>query len=96
LPDYLIETYRVLTSPIREEIHVFDVSDRPQYVGTVCRVISGTSTCHADSIFAIYSTEPTLSSSVPFTGRATAADGEADQYAGHHAALQPFVLGARW
>jgi len=71
LPDYLIETYRVLTSPIREEIHVFDVSDRPQYVGTVCRVISGTSTCHADSIFAIYSTEPTLSSSVPFTGRAT-------------------------
>src|SRR6267143_1014324 len=40
LPDYLIETYRVLTSPIREEIHVFDVSDRPQYVGTVCRVIT--------------------------------------------------------
>jgi len=71
LPDYLIETYKVLLSPLREEITVFDVSDRPQYVGTVCRVTSGTSNCHADSIFAIYSTTPTLSSTSPFNGRAT-------------------------
>jgi hypothetical protein len=71
LPDYLIETYRVLIPPLREEIRVFDVSDRPQYVATVCRVTTGTSTCHADSVFAIYSTLPTTSSTVPFSGRAT-------------------------
>jgi hypothetical protein len=71
LPDYLIETYRVLLSPLREDIAVYDVSDRPQYVGTVCRVTSGTANCHADSIFAIYSTTPTASSTTPFAGRAT-------------------------
>ena len=71
LPDYLIETYRILTSPIREEIHVIDVSDRPQYVGTVCRVVGGTPNCDADSVFAIYSTLPTLSSTFPFVNRAT-------------------------
>jgi len=71
LPDYLIETYRVLTSPIREEITVYDVSDRPQYVASVCRVTSGTPNCHADSVFAIYSTLPTKSSTFPFTNRAT-------------------------
>ncbi len=71
LPDYLIETYRVLTTPIREEIRVFDVSDRPQYVATVCRVGGAPPLCDADSIFAIYSTLPTLSSSEPFDGRAT-------------------------
>jgi hypothetical protein len=70
LPDYLIQTYRVLTPPLREEITVFDVSDRPQYVGTVCRPGGGT-TCHADSVFAIYSTLPTASSTVPFNNRAT-------------------------
>src|SRR6266487_2212586 len=71
LPDYLIETYKVLVAPLREEINLFDVSDRPQYVGTVCRVASGTPNCFADSIFAIYSTTPTLSSSSPFAGKAT-------------------------
>jgi hypothetical protein len=70
LPDYLIETYRVLTAPIREEITVYDVSDRPQYVATVCRPGGGT-TCHVDSIFAIYSTLPTASSTFPFANRAT-------------------------
>ena len=71
LPDYLIETYRILTAPLREEITVYDVSDRPQYLGTVCRVTSGTANCNADSIFAIYSTTPTKSSSPPFANRAT-------------------------
>ena len=71
LPDYLIETYRVLTNPLRAEIIVYDVSDRPQYVSTVCRVTAGTNNCNADSIFAIYSTTPTVSSTAPFSGRAT-------------------------
>jgi hypothetical protein len=70
LPDFLIETYKVLTAPLREEITVYDVSDRPQYVATVCRA-GATAACHVDSIFAIYSTTPTASSSSPFNGRAT-------------------------
>src|SRR5205814_7555163 len=41
------------------------------YVGTVCRPTGGTSTCAADSIYAIYSTTPTQSSTSPFAGRAT-------------------------
>jgi hypothetical protein len=70
LPSYLIETYKVLTAPLREEILVYDVSDRPQYVATVCRA-GATAACHVDSIFAIYSTTPTVSSTSPFSGRAT-------------------------
>jgi hypothetical protein len=71
LPNYLIETYKVILGPpLREEILVFDVSDRPQYVATVCRPGGGV-TCHADSVFAIYSTTPTQSSASPFQGRAT-------------------------
>ncbi|HXI34160.1 MAG TPA: hypothetical protein VNH63_08775 [Gemmatimonadales bacterium] len=70
LPDFLIETYRILTNPLRAEIIVYDVSDRPQYLATVCRT-AGSPTCAADSIFAIYSTTPTVSSSSPFNGRAT-------------------------
>jgi len=71
LPDYLIETYRVLVSPLREDINLYDVSDRPQYVGTVCRVTGGTPNCASDSIYAIYSTTPTQSSTSPFAGKAT-------------------------
>ena len=70
LPDFLIETYRILTNPLRAEIIVYDVSDRPQYLATVCRT-AGSPTCAPDSIFAIYSTTPTVSSSSPFNGRAT-------------------------
>src|SRR5207245_3714410 len=55
----------------RAVITVHDVSDRPQYLGTVCRAASGGSTCHADSIYAVYSTTPTASSSSPFNGKAT-------------------------
>jgi hypothetical protein len=72
LPDFLIETYRILIPPLREEITVYDVSDRPQYVATVCRPNGGGATaCNTDSIFAIYSTTPTISSTSPFNGRAT-------------------------
>ena len=71
LPDFLIETYRILSPPLREEIKVYDVSDRPQYVATVCRTGSTPPLCDGDSVFAIYSTTPTLSSTSPFNGRAT-------------------------
>jgi hypothetical protein len=72
LPNYLVETYKVLqqSGGSRREITVHDVSDRPQYVATVCRAAGGTA-CSVDSIFAVYSTTPTASSSSPFDGRAT-------------------------
>lgn len=72
LPNFLIEKYSIVQNPFtRAIITVHDVSDRPQYVGTVCRPTSGGSTCAADSIYAIYSTTPTQSSTSPFAGRAT-------------------------
>ena len=72
LPNFLIEKFSIVNNPfIRAIITVHDVSDRPQYVGTVCRPTSGGSTCAADSIYAIYSTTPTQSSTSPFNGRAT-------------------------
>src|SRR2546425_9372334 len=73
LPNFLIEKYSIVNQNafIRAVITVHDVSDRPQYLGTVCRAASGGSTCHADSIYAVYSTTPTASSSSPFNGKAT-------------------------
>src|SRR2546430_12399819 len=72
LPNFLIEKFSIVQNPfIRAVITVHDVSDRPQYVGTVCRPTSGGSVCAADSIYAIYSTTPTQSSTSPFAGRAT-------------------------
>ncbi|HEY6222198.1 MAG TPA: hypothetical protein VIW26_00305 [Gemmatimonadales bacterium] len=72
LPNYLIETYKVLqqSGASRREITVYDVSDRPQYVATVCRAAGGTA-CSVDSIFAVYSTTPTQSSTSPFSGKGT-------------------------
>src|SRR2546430_405600 len=73
LPNFLIEKFSIVqiagfTPGI---ITVHDVSDRPQYVGTVCRPTGGSAICAADSIYAIYSTTPTQSSTTPFEGRAT-------------------------
>ncbi len=75
LPNYLIEKYKVVIGPggATKQITLFDVSDRPQYLGTVCRPNSGGGNlCNqTDSVFAIYSTTPTVSSTSPFSGRAT-------------------------
>jgi len=72
LPNFLVETYKVLrlAGGTIEQILVHDVSDRPQYVATVCRAAGGTA-CAPDSIFAVYSTTPTQSSTSPFAGKAT-------------------------
>src|SRR3989454_33400 len=73
LPNFLIETYKILTSAgagTLEAITPYDVSDRPQYVATVCRAARGTA-CAPDSIFALYSTMPTVSSTSPFSGKGT-------------------------
>jgi len=73
LPNFLIETYKVEvgTGGSNERITVHDVSDLPQYVATVCRPATGGSACHADSVYALYSTAPTGSETDPFIGRAT-------------------------
>src|SRR6266480_595173 len=72
LPNFLIEKYsiQVIGAFTRAIITVHDVSDRPQYLGTVCRV-GAAPNCDPNQIYAIYSTTPTQSSSSPFTGRAT-------------------------
>ncbi|HVH66941.1 MAG TPA: hypothetical protein VM716_03660 [Gemmatimonadales bacterium] len=72
LPNFLIEKFSLVVSNtgLHAVVTVHDVSDRPQYLGTVCRV-GAAPNCAADSIYAIYSTTPTQSSSSPFNGRAT-------------------------
>jgi len=72
LPNFLIQTYKVIgvAGGYTAEITEYDLSDRPQYLATVCRPAGGTA-CAADSVFALYSTTPTPSSTSPFAGRAT-------------------------
>jgi hypothetical protein len=74
LPNYEIEKYNVVQvagGVYVAHILIHDLSDRPQYVATVCRAASASTLCHADSVFALYSTTPTVSSSSPFNGRGT-------------------------
>ena len=72
LPNFLIEKFSLVVSNtgLHGVITVHDVSDRPQYLGTVCRV-GAAPNCNPAQIYAIYSTTPTQSSSSPFNGRAT-------------------------
>jgi len=73
LPDYVIQTFKVVIQVGGSTVHITDyhTSDLPQYVATVCRPTSGSSTCAADSVYAIYSTAPTGAETSPFNGRAT-------------------------
>ena len=41
-------------------VMIHDFSDRPQFLASVCRVTDATTTCHADSVYAVYSTTPTI------------------------------------
>jgi hypothetical protein len=74
LPNFQLQTYKVKTQSggAVEEITPYDLSDLPQYVATVCRPFAGGGPpCHPDSVFALYSTSPTPSSTPPFNGRGT-------------------------
>ena len=74
LPNFLIESYHVtvIGGGFQEIIVAYDLSDRPQYLATVCRPTTGGGPpCHADSIFALYSTTPTPSQPSPFTNKGT-------------------------
>ncbi len=72
LPNFIIEKYQTVNVGgfYQAVITYFDVSDRPQYVATVCRT-AGTAACAPDGVVALYSTTPTASSSAPFSGRGT-------------------------
>src|SRR6266850_2376616 len=73
LPDFIIQTYKVVQAAGGAHVLIADyhTSDLPQYVATVCRPVSGGSACHADSVFALYSTAPTGAETPPFVHRAT-------------------------
>ena len=73
LPDYLIQIYKVVNvgGTFYADITEFNISDRPQYLATVCRPPTGGTACHVDSVFALYSTTPTVSGPEPFVGRST-------------------------
>jgi hypothetical protein len=73
VPDFIIQTYHVLTSGSGFKLNIveYNLSDRPQYVATVCRVGAAPPNCDADSVFALYSTTPTAADPSPFTNRAT-------------------------
>lgn len=73
LPNYQIQKYKLVNVGGFYQVRItpYDLSDRPQYVATVCRVGGAPPNCDADSIYALYSTTPTRSSTSPFDGRGT-------------------------
>jgi hypothetical protein len=73
LPNYQIQKYKLVNVGGFYQVRItpYDLSDRPQYLGVVCRVGAAAPNCDVDSVFALYSTTPTQSSTSPFNGRAT-------------------------
>ena len=75
LPNFIIQTVESKKDPdtglIEKEIEEFDFSDRPQFIGATCRPTDLTTTCAADSIYAVYSTTPTPGQTGPFPNLGT-------------------------
>ncbi len=69
LPNFIIQSVQTeidpATSQIKLKITEFDFSDRPQHVGTFCRVAACT------DVYAIYSTTPTAAQQMDFPFRGT-------------------------
>ena len=69
LADFIVQTVKTQPSAaggIQILTTDYDLSDRPQYVGAVCRHLTG-AVC--DSVYAVYSTAPTPAQPGPFTNR---------------------------
>jgi len=69
VPDYIVQTVRTAPTAaggIQILTTNYDLADRPQYVGAVCRHLTGAS---CDSVVAVYSTAPTGAQASPFTNR---------------------------
>lgn len=69
LADYIVQT--VKTQPdasggIQILTTDYDLADRPQYLGAVCRHLAGAA---CDSVYAVYSTAPTPAQPPPFVSR---------------------------
>ncbi len=63
LPNFLIQEVDFVignTGALELSVTTHDFSDRPQFLASVCRVTDATTTCHADSVYAVYSTTPTI------------------------------------
>lgn len=73
LPNFLIEQVKIVIeeASFRLDIVRHDLTDRPQFLASVCRVTTGTTTCHADSVYAVYSTTPTIDQGELFKSRST-------------------------
>ncbi|MBI4420587.1 MAG: hypothetical protein HY560_07145 [Gemmatimonadetes bacterium] len=70
LPNFLIEKVKLTRDPSTSLITGytftdFDFSDRPQYLGMVCRTTTGLTACAPDSVYAVYSTTPSLDQGTP-------------------------------
>ena len=69
LADYVVQTVKTApTSAGGIEILTtdYDLADRPQYLGAVCRHLAGAA---CDTVYAVYSTAPTPAQPGPFTSR---------------------------
>ena len=98
LPNFLIEQYKMVSvgaGLCTAEIEVFDVSDRPQYLATVCRPAGGTRLRDRFDLRALLDDADDLEHvAVQWAGHAAA--GEADQHAVNtDPAVRPLVLGDR-
>lgn len=74
LPNFLVEQVDIFldeTGTFNLDVISHDFSDRPQFLASVCRVTTGTATCHADSVYAVYSTTPTIDQGLLFPSRGT-------------------------
>jgi len=84
LPNFLVQSVQteldqtlcpaggpILPACIKIKFTTFDFSDRPEYVGTTCRPVTGSTNCASDSIYAVYSTTPTIDQGQGFTERGT-------------------------
>jgi len=69
LPNYLVQKIKIVDAGAGGQalqITDYDLSDRPQHVGTVCRAGAATA---CDSVIAVYSTTPTPSQTTPYPAR---------------------------
>jgi hypothetical protein len=77
LPNVIVQTINTAIDPASNLVELktteFDFSDRPQNVGTYCRPlgtinapIAGATACAPDSVFAVFSTTPTIGQTEPF------------------------------
>jgi len=76
LPNYLVQYIQTerdaQTGLLKIKIEEFDFSDRPEYLAAVCKVqTANANRCAVDSIFAVFSTTPTIDQGIEYVQRGT-------------------------